>query len=163
MDRGSSPVAIKSPLLDCTCHSLSSFAKAPWEVSRALFHHSLQVLGWRPFLSLEFFEAWDHGSFLMAGSTIDLDFLKYFFFFLLEIYACFWHLPCSLWTLRQRIHLIIFFASSGSKFPLPFPWPLAPYVLKNVLFVSTSFVIYLAFILHLCLSYHFLHCLDFPL
>ena len=70
---------------------------------------SLQALGWRSFLTLEFSEVWKHGNFLMTGSTIDLEILKYFFLLLLEIYACFWDLSCSLWTLRQSIHLIFFF------------------------------------------------------
>lgn len=92
----------------------------------------------------------------MACSTIDLDFLKHFAFLLLEIYACFWHLPHPLWTLRHRIQLIFFFlASSGSKSLLPFLWPLVPCVLKHPLFISTSYVIYLVLILHLCLPYQF--------
>ena len=114
---------------------------------------SLQALGWRSFLTLEFSEVWKHGNFLMTGSTIDLEILKYFFLLLLEIYACFWDLSCSLWTLRQSIHLNFFFASFGSKFPLPFLWPLVLYVLKKVSFVSTSYIIYLVFILHLCLFF----------
>lgn len=49
----------------------------------------------------------------MAASAIDLYFLKHFSFLLLEIYAYFSHLvppstTLSLWTLRQRIHLIFF-------------------------------------------------------
>lgn len=70
---------------------------------------SLQALGWRPSLTLEFSEVWKHENFLMTGPTIDLEILKYFFLLLLEIYACFWHLSCSLWTLRQSIHLNFFF------------------------------------------------------
>lgn len=61
---------------------------------------------------------------------------------------------------EYSFNFFFFFASSGSKFPLPFLWTLVLYV--NVLFVSMSYIIYLVFILHLCLSY-FLHCLDFPL
>ena len=54
---------------------------------------------------------------------------------------------------EYSFNFFFFFASSGSKFPLPFLWTLVLYV--NVLFVSMSYIIYLVFILHLCLSYFF--------
>ena len=114
----------------------SSFAKVLCEESRDPCPFRLWAGG--QFCPLRISKSWGPSSFSMAGSTIDLDFLKHFFFFLLEIYACSSHLPCPLWTLRQRIHLIIiFFTSAGCKFLLPFLWPLVPYRLQNV-FVSTS-------------------------
>lgn len=151
-----------SPPEDRSCLLLSNFAKAWWEGS------PLPLSVWAGcHFCLWSSEAWEHCNFLMVIFTIDLDFLEHFSFFLLEIYVCVWHLPHPLWTLRQRTYLIFFFflASSGGKFPLPFLWPLwplVPYVVKNVLFVSSSYVIYHVFILNLCLSDHFLHSPDFP-
>ena len=82
----------------------------------------LQALGWRSFLTLEFSKVWEHGNFLMTGSTIDLEILKYFFLASSGNLCLF--LGSVLFSVNTQaeysFNFFFFFASSGSKFPLPF-------------------------------------------